>query len=61
MRRAEKLHPYLVLRYTGIICGVVDPNTLNLDPYPELWSNLDTGFMLPVPFLKNAKNSSNYL
>ena len=22
-------------------CSVVDPNTLNLDPYPDFWPNLD--------------------
>ena len=25
-----------------VLCSVVDPNSLNLDPDPEFWPNLDS-------------------
>ena len=32
---------YLYLQLPVPSCSVVDPNTLNLDPDPGIWSNLD--------------------
>ena len=37
--------------------GTVDPNTLNLDPETEFWSNLDPDPRVNLSILKNVKAS----
>ena len=46
---------------TGTLSSVVDPNTLNLDPDPKLWSNLDPDPGLPVCYQFQNKNFETIL
>ena len=38
--------------YVYCVSSVVDPNALNLDPYPEFWPNLDPDLGLCDQFSK---------